>query len=81
MPEVSGFHVHFEESASMPDGFDQGGCSRTTETVLVIEANELQARQVKTGCARLTDKSSRYRLPARHLRRSSIHPLTSLSPV
>ena len=49
MPEVSGFHVRFEESASMPDGFDQGGVAPVRpETVLVIEANELQARQVKT---------------------------------
>ena len=33
----------------MPDGFDQGGVAPARpETVLVIEANELQARQVKT---------------------------------
>ena len=49
MPGLLGtFTPVFKESALMPDGFDQGGVAPARpETVLVIEASEIQARQIK----------------------------------
>ena len=60
MPGVlGGFTPVFKESALMPDGFDQGGVAPARpETVLVIEASEIQARQIKAELRTLVGRCS-----------------------